>query len=193
MCSAWLIVREGVSAGVAPFCLAVVMLIRMCTSRYSGINTMSLVLGTFFFHFILCCESACPLPAWFGRELKVWGLYSWILAFFAVDNSSNTAAVALILVGLSGIVLNHPTCHFIGYLLVAISFFIAIQAPFLRGADLETAFTFLLLGMGVLGLANLLSSYRRYCTAFCCPMAQVGSRLVYGSRNDSTGDRQSSS
>jgi hypothetical protein len=198
MCSAWLIVREGVPAGVTPFCLAVVILIRMCTSAYSGINTMSLVFGTFFFHCTICVGSACPLPAWFGRELKVWGLYSWILSFFAVDYSSPTSGVALILFGLSGIVLNHPTCHFIGYLTVVSSFFIAIQAPFLRmfyGQDLQVAFTMLLLGMGVLGLANILSSNRRYCTAFCRPMAHAGNSLLYGSRNGSSGsgDRQGSS
>ena len=199
MCSAWLIVREGVPAGVTPICFAAVLLIRMCTSAYSGINTMSLVFGTFFFHGILCCGNACPLPSWFGRELKVWGLYSWILAFLAVDMISGTYRiflVALVLFGLSGIMLNHPTCRLIGYAMVAESVFIAIQAPFLRmfyGRDLSVAFSVLLLGMGVLGLENLLRSNRRYCAAFCRPMNQAGRTLFYGSRDGSGGNRPSSS
>ena len=201
MCSAWLIVREGVSAGVAPFCLAVVILIRMCTSRYSGISTMSLVLGSFVFHCIICCGSACPLPAWFGRELKVWGLYSWILAFYAVGRH-DTGIVALIMLGLSGMVLNHPTCKLMGYAMVTHSAFIAVQLSIVRmsetqkyrewdhGGTIRSAFVGFLLGMGVLGLENLVSSNRRYCVALWRPMAQTGRTLVYGSRHASRGGRR---
>ena len=58
LCSAWLIVREGVPAGVAPFCFAAVLFIWICTGHRNafpfmttrnGLHTMSLVFGTFFF------------------------------------------------------------------------------------------------------------------------------------------------
>ena len=169
---------------------------------------MSLVLGTFFFHCVIGCGSACPLPAWFGRELKVWGLYSWILAFYVVGRH-DTGIVALIMLGLSGIVLNHPTCKLMGYAMVAQSAFIAVQLSIVRmfltqeypryhdygrdhdfGGALRSAFVGFLLGMGVLGLENLVSSNRRYCVALWRPMVQTGRTLVYGSRHASRGGRR---
>ena len=213
MCSAWLIVREGVPAGIAPCCFAAVLLIRMCTRKYSGFHTMSLVFGTFFFLVILCCGNACPLPSWFGRELKVWGLYSWVFAFYAVGRH-DTGIVALILFGISGIILNHPTYKLMGYAMVAQSAFIALQLSTVRmffsthqyhepeyyereyheqdySRVFRSALVGFLLGMGVLGLENILSSNRRYFVALWRPMAETGRTLLYGSRHDSGRGRRS--
>jgi hypothetical protein len=206
-------VREGVPAGIAPCCFAAVLLIRMCTRKYSGFHTMSLVFGTFFFHVILCCGNACPLPSWFGRELKVWGLYSWVFAFYAVGRH-DTGIVALILFGISGIILNHPTCKLMGYAMVAQSAFIALQLSTVRmffsthqyhepeyyereyheqdySRVFRSALVGFLLGMGVLGLENILSSNRRYFVALWRPMAQTGRTLLYGSSHDSGRGRRS--
>jgi hypothetical protein len=198
LCGAWLILREGVPAGVAPLSLAAVLLIRMCTHQYdSGISAMCLAFGTLFFHSVLYCGSVCPLPAWIGRDLKVWGLYSWIFSFLvihAIYGNPSTCLSAMVLFGLSGVILNHPIPQLIGYCMISLGIVVAIQAPFLGmfyEEDLTVALLLLLLGMGVLGLENRLRSNRRYFAAVCRPLARAGRILFYGSANRSEADRRS--
>jgi hypothetical protein len=185
VCSAWLIVREGVPAGVAPAVFALVVLVRMCTNPYdSGVSGICLVLGTLFFYSALCCGNVFHLPAWIGRELYVWGLYSWIISFLILYLNSVTGLFALILFCLTGMILNHPIPQIIGYILITIGTFTMIQAPF-RGTNfgnfLEIGLFLLLIGLGILGLESRWTSNRRYCAAFCLPLTRAGRALFYGS------------
>jgi hypothetical protein len=199
LCGAWLILREGVPAGVAPLFFAVVLLIRMSTDQYeSGITTMWLAFGTLFFHCVLCCGSVCPLPAWIGRDLKVWGLYSWILSFLVIHSSilgdPRTRFSALVLFGLSGVILNHPIPQLIGYYMISLGIFVAVQAPFFGmwyGDDFKVALVTLLLGTGVLAVNHRFSSNRRYFAFVCRPLTRAGRTLLYGTGNVTDARRRS--
>jgi hypothetical protein len=96
-----------------------------------------------------------------------------------------------------------------GYAMVAQSAFIAVQLSTVRtffstqeyyepgyheqdyGRVFRSALVGFLLGMGVLGLENILSSNRRYFVALWRPIAQTGRTLLYGSRHDSGRGRRS--
>jgi hypothetical protein len=171
----------------------------MSTKQYEiGITTMWLAFGTLFFHCVLCFGSACPLPAWIGRDLKVWGLYSWILSFLVIHSSilgdPRTCFLALVLLGVTGVILNHPIPQLIGYYMISLGIFVAIQAPFLRmwyGEDFKVALVMVLLGMGVLGLGHRFSSNRRYFAFVCRPLTRAGRTLFYGTGNGSETRRPS--
>jgi hypothetical protein len=102
-----------------------------------------------------------------------------------------------------------------GYAMVAQSAFIAVQLSIVRmffsaqeyyepeyheqdygrvfdySRVFRSALVGFLLGMGVLGLENILSSNRRYFVALWRPIAQTGRTLLYGSRHDSGRGRRS--
>ncbi len=187
LCGLWLIIREGVPAGVAPILLSVVSLIRIFAGDYSrGLTMMSLTFGTLFFHGVLVCGNVCQLPAWMGRDMYAWALYSWIMSFLVIDwlfQMSDVRFYALFLLGLSGVLLNHPIPYIIGSTMVLNGLWYYITYPFFEhywGGELRIGTVSILIGIGVIGLANFLSNNRRYCVAACRPISRAGRTVFYG-------------
>lgn len=198
----WLIFREGVPAGITPLALLIVVIIRYAEGeRYDMYHAsavrgaaVALVVGTLCFHCILCCGNVCQLPACITRHMYVWCLYSWMAAFFIVYFLSKeffladaTSTIALVLLGLSGLILNNPVLQYIGYSMVSIGILAAIQEPFFRmmyGSGIGFGFFLVLLGLGVIGLDNRLSANRHYCRALCRPFSNTAKAIFYGSRRN---------
>lgn len=184
----WLIVREGVPVGVAPILLAVVGMIRLFSGEWdSGLAHMSLTLGTLFFHGVLACGNICPLPAWMGRDMYSWALYSWIISFIIIDmvfRMGEVGYLATAWLGISGIILNHPIPQIIGYFYVLMGIWYLIMFPFFRyywGDYLgRIGILYLLVGIGIIGLSTWLSNNRRYCVAACRPISRAGRTVFYG-------------
>lgn len=183
----WLIFREGVPVGVTPILLAVVCLIRLFSGEWqSGLAQMSLTLGTLFFLGVLACGNICPLPAWMGRDMHVWALYSWILSFIILDLGFHMGGVgymAMTWLGLSGIILNHPVPQIMGYFYVGMGIWYFIMFPFFGyyfGDYLLRGALYILVGIGIIGLSTCLSNNRRYCVAVCRPVSRAGRTMFYG-------------
>lgn len=194
LCGLWLILREGVPAGVAPIMLSLVGLIRCFTGEYDqGMTTMSLTFGALFFHGVLCCGDGrvCHLPAWIGRDMYIWGLYSWILSFFFMDvvfRMSDAIIWASIFFALSGVILNHPILHLMGIVSICMGILEVIMFPFF-GRYSGFGFMGLLcvvLGLGMIAAGNCLSNNRRYCVAACRPVSRAGRTMFYGSPSGGT-------
>lgn len=189
----WLIVREGVPAGVAPILLSVVSLIRFFSGEWgSGVARMSLTVGMLFFHGVLACGNVCHLPTWIGRGMYVWALYSWSISFIMIDwifQMGGVGYMATVCLCLSGIVLNHPIPQVIGYSYVLMGTWSFILFPFF-GYDADTdgrpqghlayGTLHILAGIGIIGLSRCLSNNRRYLVAFCRPISRAWRIIFYG-------------
>jgi hypothetical protein len=194
LCGLWLILREGVPSGVAPLALAVVGVIRSFTGEWDhGAAMLSLSAGSLFLHGVLCCGAdddagrhLCHfLPAWIGRDMYIWGLYGWILSFFFMDlvfGMSEAMISSSILLGLSGVILDHPIPHVMGYTTCGLAVFSFLAWPVFGfgGGELTIGFFLLFLGVGIVGAANCLSNNRRYCVAFLRPISRAGRTMMYG-------------
>jgi hypothetical protein len=189
----WLILREGVAAGVVPFMFCGVAIVRIMAGEYSnGINNLCMVVGTMFFHFVLCCGSdgvmghICHLPNWIGRDMYIWSLYSWILSFYVMNflfRMNEIVFGSLILLVVSGIILDHPIGHVMGYWSVMTGLFYLAMWPFFGryGGFGYSAALAIVIGFGMIGVSNFFSDNRRFCGALCRPCSRAGRAMVYGS------------
>ena len=201
LCGAWLVLREGVAAGVTPIMFAIAILTwQLGRDQYeNGVPAFCMTGGFIFFHCVLCCNNGrmCHLPSWIGRDMYVWALYSWILAYFFLDliwgEPSGVFILSLVYLGLTGIILEHPIVHLIGFASVLVGVFWFLLWPFFgRYVDDLIGATFsILIGMGIIGLAEFLTNNRKFCTALCRPISRAGRTMYYGaSVNPSTASAQ---
>lgn len=187
----WLILREGVAAGVVPFMFCGVATIRIVTGEYSsGINILCMTAGAMFFHFVLCCEGImghiCHLPNWIGRDMYIWSLYSWISSFYLMNYLFRMYEIdfgSITLLILSGIILDHPVGHVLGFLSIAQGFIIIVMWPFFGqyGGFGRTGTVSIVFGFGLIGVSKFFSDNRRFCGAVCRPCSRAGRAMVYGS------------
>lgn len=195
LCGLWLILREGVAAGVVPIMFTGVAIIRAFVGEYSnGAGHLCLTAGTLFFHFVLCCGSdgimrnICHLPTWIGRDMYIWSLYSWILSFLFVDVIFRMGGITwwslAFLMG-SGILLDHPVGQVMGYFSVVPGILGLMLWPFFGryGGDLMFSVVWIIVGFGLIGVANFFASNRRLCAAVCRPCSRAGRSMMYGSHH----------
>jgi len=198
--SFWLIVREGIPSGVVPaICGLVAIFAEAFGYRYYRLPVALLVVGTIFLHIIVCfiSSSGAPsrfafLPPWIGRELCIWALYGYIIAFAVMDGMllmvNDVLTTSLILLGLTGLVLDHPVVKCMGWCAVGISAIMFCVAPF--GYDtmdgILVAMMALLMGIGMIGFSNVVTNNRKYAAAICRPCSRAYHAAMYGSTPVST-------
>lgn len=194
---AWLILREGVPAGVAPIMLAIVAALRAITGPWgSGSVSLVMTIGTVLLHFILCCGGGgiVQLPAWIGRDMYIWALYSWLTSFctvYTLFGYGASTVLSLVYLGISGLILDHPAALVMGCCSIAWGLVSMLFIPFYGyGDQIIDSALYIVIGFGIIGAASFISSNRNFCAAFCMPITRAIRVMFYGNAGGNTGTPQ---
>ena len=193
--SAWLIVREGVSAGVVPLVYAIVAILASSTREHGQVPYVVFGVGFVIIHALLCFPKKTfqVIPSsWIQRDMYVVALYSWITSFILFDmfvwDTGTTVIECLFGFATTGLILDHPVVHLMGYLSILVGFVVLCLAVG-DGWDfwdfLFSSLIPVLIGLGMISFANCFSRNRPYFKA-CGKSLAKGIRACFSGDGDAS-------